>query len=219
MQGKIRVLLVDGQMLYREGMQGIMAQWPEFEVVGEASNGAEAVEFCRLHAPDLVLMDVQAPLGNDVGSIAVIRRINPVVKIVVLTVCADDDTIFRAISFGANGYLLKDTPSKQLRERLVCVMRGEAALSGAVTAKVLAEFNRRRPYAPSFDMPCGHRLSGQAAEILKLVARGCSNEEISSELYISTGTVKKHLGILMQDLHLKNRVQLAVFALRSGLAD
>ena len=220
MTGKSSVLLVDGQVLYREGMRSIMRQWPDFEVVGEASSGVEAIEFCRKSVPDLVLLDTQAPVVDDADAIAVIRRIDPRIKVVVLTVCAEEGMVFRAIANGASGYLLKDTPSRQLHDRLRAVMHGEAVLSGAVTAKVLAEFNRRKAYAASYGAGRrGRELSDLAKDILRLVARGYSNEEISEELYISTGTVKKHLGILMQDFQFKNRVQLAVYALKAGLAD
>lgn len=222
MEETTRVLLVDDQVLYREGLRELMRHWPEFSVVGEASDGREAVEFCRREKPDLVLMDVQMPVMDGVQATDAIMRENPGVAVVMLTVANDDKYLFGALSCGARGYLLKDMPARQLRNRLQGVARGEAALSGAVTSKVLKELNLHSSGRTLRDADrdgAVASLTEREIDILRLVAQGLSNEEIGTQLYLSAGTVKKQLSALMQKLYLDNRVQVAVFAIRSGLID
>ncbi|RDB62338.1 DNA-binding response regulator [Gordonibacter sp. 28C] len=218
-----RVLLVDDQVLYREGLCELMHRWPEFDVVGEASNGKEAVEFCRRIAPDLVLMDVQMPIMDGVEATGIICGAHPGIAIVMLTVTDDDEHLFRALYNGARGYILKDMPSRQLRNRLQGVIRGGGVLSDAVTARVLREFglSRAQRYSATQDGEQGTfaQLSDREVQILRLVAKGLSNEEIGAQLYLSAGTVKKQLSALMQKLYLSNRVQVAVYAIRAGLVD
>ena len=127
-ENPVRVLLVDDQVLYREGLRELIRRWPEFSVIGEASNGKEAVGFCRTHSLDLVLMDVQMPVMDGVEAAGVICKENPELSVVMLTVAADDEYLFGALYNGAQGYILKDMPSRQLRNRLQGVVRGEAAL-------------------------------------------------------------------------------------------
>lgn len=215
-----RVLIVDDQVLYRESLHELIKHWPEFEVVGEASNGREAVEFCRKHAPDLVLMDVQMPVMDGVEATGAICRNNSDITVVMLTVSDDDEHIFGALYNGAQGYLLKDMPARQLRNRLQGVARGEGTLSGAVTARVLKELTASHANLPAHTelrQAAVQQLSERDIETLRLVAQGLSNEEIGARLYLSAGTVKKQLSSLMQKLNLENRVQIAVFAVRSGI--
>lgn len=218
-----RVLLVDDQVLYREGLRELVRRWPEFEVVGEASNGKEAVERCRQNPPDLVLMDVQMPVMDGVEAAGVICAAHPEIAVVMLTVAIDDEYLFGALCNGAQGYILKDMPSRQLRNRLQGVIRGEGALSGAVTARVLQELGAHRPpQAPGggkADEGSAASLSDREVDILRLVAQGLSNEEVGAQLYLSAGTVKKQLSALMQKLYLSNRVQVAVYAIRAGFVD
>lgn len=218
-----RVLLVDDQVLYREGLRELIRRWPEFFVVGEASNGKEAVEFCRTHSLDLVLMDVQMPVMDGVEAAGVICRENSELPVVMLTVAVDDEHLFGALYNGAQGYILKDMPSRQLRNRLQGVLRGEAVLSGAVTARVLEELasgSAGSLYAAKpKEANVRDTLSERDVQILRLVAQGLSNEEIGAQLYLSAGTVKKHLSLLMQKLYLANRVQVAVFAIKAGLVE
>lgn len=216
-----RVLLVDDQVLYREGLRELIRRWPEFQVVGEASNGQEAVEFCRRNPLDLVLMDVQMPVMDGVEATGIICAAHPRIAVVMLTVAVDDEHLFGALYRGAQGYILKDMPSRQLRNRLQGVVRGEGVLSGAVTARVLQELAATRPRQRT-QVGSGDdvaRLSEREVQILRLVAQGLSNEEIGAQLYLSAGTVKKQLSALMQKLYLVNRVQVAVYAIRAGLVD
>ena len=215
-----KVVLVDDQTLYRESLRMLMEHWDEFSVVGDASNGKEAIELCRRTSPDLVLMDVQMPVMNGIDAAAAIHRALPQTAIVMLTVATDDDLVFDALRTGIKGYMLKDTPARQLRDRLHRVLQGETTLSDAVTAAVVDELNRLRK-ASSAARPESSpaRLTEREIEILRLVAQGLSNEEIGARLYLSAGTVKKQLSALMQRLYLENRVQAAVYAVHMGLVE
>lgn len=217
-----RVAIIDDQVLYREGLRGLIEHWPEFSVVCEASNGKEAINLCRRMVPDLVLMDVQMPVMDGIEAAKTIHHEFPQIVIVMLTVVISDDCVFDALRTGIRGYMLKDTPARQLRNRLQGVLQGDATLSDAVTARVLDEFNRLRSasHAKPQEVPLGaEHLSNREIEVLRLVAHGMSNEEIGTQLYLSVGTVKKQLAVLMQKLNLENRVQVAVYAVRSGLID
>lgn len=228
-EASIRTVLVDDQLLYREGLRGLFEHWPEFEVVGEASNGKEAVEECRRLAPDLILMDLQMPVMNGIEAAAAIHALLPDAAIVMLTVATSEELVFSALDTGVRGYLLKDTPARQLRSRLHGILQGEMALSGAVTASVVGELARLRErdeaavglVEDGVEGAVGPmaQLTQREIDILRCVAQGKSNEEISVELYLSLGTVKKQLGVIMQRLYVENRVQLAVYAVKHGLAD
>lgn len=213
------LVLADDHISYREGLKALISHWREFEVVGEASDGLEAVELCRELKPDLVLMDVQMPNMNGVEATGIIQIESPTTKIVMLTASIDDEVLFEAIRTGARGYILKDMPARQLKDRLKGVLHGEAALSGVATAKVLTELNKRQSNTLSDDVPNQYlkHLTANEIQILKLVAHGYSNEAIGAELYLSEGAVKKKLSRLLQKLHLENRVQAAVFAVRADL--
>lgn len=217
-----RAVIVDDQILYREGLRGLIDHWPEFNVVGEASNGKEALTLCSRLVPDLVLMDVQMPVMDGIEASRVLHQKYPQIALVMLTVATTEELIFSALRAGARGYVLKDTPARQLRYRLHAVLNGEATLSDAVAGKIIEEFNRMQssPSArSSVFKEQDTSLNDREVEILRLVARGLSNEEIGTKLYLSVGTVKKQLGYLMQKLNLDNRVQVAVYAVRLGLAE
>lgn len=227
MEGKrTRLVLVDDQLLYREGLRGLVEHWPEFEVVGEASNGKEAVSLCMRCKPDLVLMDLQMPVMNGIEAASAIHEALPAVVIVMLTVASADELVLDALKTGIRGYLLKDAPARQLRNRLHGILQGEVVLSGAVTEAVVDELARLREVeeavkeqgVESLPADPSSSLTQRERDILRLVALGKSNEEIGAELYLSLGTVKKQLGVIMQRLYLENRVQLAVYAVKHGLA-
>lgn len=223
-ENTFRVVLVDDQILCREGIRSLMNHWPEFEIVGEAANGKEAIKVCELQKPDLVLMDVQMPVMNGVEAAELILQKLPNTVIVMLTVEIDDDFVFEAVWAGAKGYILKDTPARRLRNYLRQVMEGGVALSSSVACSVAEEFTRlRRLTVAADDLPnkkdllySGH-LTEREIQLLRLVADGKSNEEIGEEMYLGAGTVKKLLSAIMRKLCLDNRVQLAVYAVRSGI--
>lgn len=217
-----RVVLVDDQILYREGLHMLFEHWPEFSVVGDASNGQEAIELCLRTVPDVVLMDVQMPVMNGIEAAAATHRKLPETAIVMLTVATDKNLVFDALKTGIKGYMVKDTPARQLRDRLHRVLDGETTLSDAVTATVVDEFNRLRETVPSEPSKVREkvgRLTDREIEILRLVAQGLSNDEIGARLYLSAGTVKKQLSAIMQRLYLENRVQAAVYAVHAGLIE
>lgn len=209
------LLIVDDQLLYREALCELISHWPEFRVIGQAGDGQKAVDFCAMSVPDLILMDVQMPVMDGIDATKAIKERYPKAKIVMLTVSVDDEHLFGAIENGAEGYILKDTPARQLRNRLHNVIDGEGTLSGLVTAKVLKQLSANpRNNADAVDLSS---LTPRETELLALVAKGRSNEEIGAELYLSPGTVKKKLSALMQKLDVENRVQLAVLATKAGL--
>jgi DNA-binding NarL/FixJ family response regulator len=214
---KIRVLLADDHALLRKGVASILASQPDFEVVGEAGDGLEAIELARELMPDVILMDISMP-GMD--GLEATRRIvaeMPYARIIVLTFSDGERNLFEAVKSGAQGYVLKNIHPETLCGTLRSVVRGEAPVSGVMAARLLEEFARqaRRPQAP-VEQP-GGELTAREKAVLELVAHGKSNKEIASALSIAENTVKNHLKNILEKLHLENRVQAATFALRQGL--
>jgi len=211
----VRVLLVDDHILFRRGLAALMAGREGVEVVGEAGDGYEALEKALSLRPDVVLMDIQMPLCDGVQATRLIRGRLPETRVLILTVSDEDDHLFEAIKAGAHGYLLKNVQPDALIEAVAGVTRGEAPLSGAVAAKLLKEFSVVR-YDPS-DLPNDSQLSRREQEILALVARGASNKEIATRLVITEGTVKNHLHNILSKLHVRNRAEIAAYAVRQGI--
>ena len=211
------VLVVDDHALFREGMGALIERWDEFTVAGLARDGEDAVRLAQQLRPDLVLMDVRMP---GIGGVEAARRITAEdagVRVVMLTMSNLGEDVFLALRSGAHGYLSKNEPPERLRDYLAGVIRGEAALSSAIAAKVLAEFGT----TPGGGLPsrAADHLSPRERDVLRLLVEGLSNDEIATELCLSEGTVKKHLGRVMTKLHMKNRVQVAVYSVRAGIVD
>lgn len=215
------ILLVDDHTLYREGLRSLIERWGDFCVIGDVTNGKEALDFCRVNPPDLILMDIQMSVMNGVEASQLIHCEFPEIAIIILTMAIEEEDLFEAIQHGVKGYILKDTPSRQLKNHIRAVMRGEAVLSGPAAIKVINEFKQERagdnlggvmPAAVSL-------LTESEKQIIALISQGQSNEEIAANLFISEATVKKKLSSILQKLSLDNRVQIAVFAVRAGLAD
>lgn len=214
----LRILLVDDHVLFRKGVAALLARREEMQVVGEASDGLEAISAAREILPDVILMDISMPNCNGLDATRRIKREMPHVKIVILTVSDDDHDLFEAIKSGAQGYLLKDLEPYQLFDLLESISRGEAPLSGAIAAKILKEFTR--PDKTSEKEPeLIDDLTAREISILQLVSEGKTNKEIASILFISENTVKIHLRNILEKLHLQNRIQAAVYAVRQGLVD
>jgi two-component system NarL family response regulator len=211
----LRILLADDHVLFRRGVAGVLAPYPNYEVVGEANNGLEAVALARETKPDLILMDISMPLLDGLEAIRQIKQENPAVQIVVLTVSDDDADLFEAIKCGAQGYLIKDLREHQLFDMIEGVARGEAFFSGAVAARILSEL-QQPPGKEDNALPPGEALTDRELEVLELIVQGKSNREIAMELSIASGTVKNHLTNILGKLHLQNRVQAAVYAVRQG---
>ena len=212
----IRVLLVDDHPLFRKGIASLLSSEPGFEVLGEASDGQEAIEKARDLMPDVILMDISMPGVNGLEATQRIKQEIPYVRIVILTVSDEDQNLFEAIKSGAQGYLLKKIEPQTLFQTLRGVLEGEAPLSRVMATKLLAEFARQRRAASEPRTPTA-TLTEREKEVLGLLATGKTNKEIAGALRIAENTVKNHLKNILEKLHLENRVQAATFALREGL--
>jgi DNA-binding NarL/FixJ family response regulator len=213
----IRVLIVDDDALMRAGLRGVLSNDPAIEVVGEAGDGRDAVHRARLHAPDVVLMDVRMP---DLDGIAATERVlteAPGARVVILTTFEQDDYIFGALRAGASGFLLKRTRPEELIAAIHTIAAGESLLSPSVTSRVIARMARQ----PAPDLSHDARLdelTPRELEVLALVARGHSNGEIAAELVIEESTVKSHVKRILSKLGVRDRVQAVIFAYERGLA-
>ena len=216
----IRILLADDQALFREGLHTLLSVQPDFEVVGEAGNGEEAVRLAATLRPDVVLMDLQMPVLDGVAATRQLRTTYPACRVIVLTTFDDDEYVFEGLRAGAMGYLLKDTPSAKLAEAIRAAARGESFLEPSVAAKVVAEFTRlsspSRPAAPPAQ-PLAEPLSDRELEVLRRVAQGESNKEIAAALYLAEGTVKNHLTNILGKLGVTDRTQAALKGKELGL--
>jgi DNA-binding NarL/FixJ family response regulator len=208
---RVRVLLADDHALLREGLRALLDGQPDFEVVGEASNGAEAIEQASRIMPDLVLMDVDMPVLDGLAATERIKATLPYITIVMLTVHDADDRLFAAIRAGAQGYLLKDIHGAELVGALRGLARGEAPISRRLATRLLREFAQHPPTVPPAT------LTPRETEILQMVAARKRNKEIADALFISEFTVKNHLRNILTKLHLSNRREAAAFAREQGL--
>ena len=208
----MRTLLVDDHALFRDGVASLLLAWGH-EVVGQASDGAEAIEMADETSPEVVLMDVRMPNVSGLEATAQIKQKHPEIAIVMLTVSEEEADLFRAIKAGAQGYLLKNLEAPQLRSMLEGVARGEPAITPATAARIIDEFLR----TPGVSQQTSQRLTDRELEVLKLVTVGLRNREIAVELGISENTVKFHLKNIVEKLHAQNRAELAARAVREGL--
>ncbi len=212
----IRVLLVDDQVLIRAGIRALLTAEDDIEVVAEGANGQEAVDLAARHRPDVVLLDVQMPV---LDGIEATRRISATpglddVHVVILTNYGLDEYVFNALRAGACGFLVKDTEPADMLAAVRVAARGDALLSPAVTRKLISEFVKRTPPAAVRGLD---RLTNREREVMALVARGLTNDEIASEMVISPMTAKTHVSRAMTKLGARDRAQLVVFAYESGL--
>ncbi|HLB63227.1 MAG TPA: response regulator transcription factor [Anaerolineales bacterium] len=214
---RIRLLLVDDQALFREGLRTLLSVRPEFEVVGEAGDGEEALRLASQLRPAVILMDLQMPRLDGVEATRRLRRECPESRVIALTTFDDDEYVFEALRAGAVGYLLKDTPSEKLIEAIRAAARGESSLQPSIAAKVLAEFARMAPAPPSPTSPLAEPLSGRELEVLRLLASGASNKEIAAALVIAEGTAKNHITSILAKLGVRDRTQAALRARELGL--
>jgi DNA-binding NarL/FixJ family response regulator len=214
----IRILLVDDQALFREGLHTLLSVHDDLEVVGEASNGQEAIESVAKLGPDVVLMDLRMPVLNGVAATRQITQSAATSRVIVLTTFDDDEYVFDGLRAGAVGYLLKDVPSAKLVEAIRAAARGESFLQPSVAAKVVAEFSRMAgtgTAVPQQDLV--EPLSERELEILAVLASGASNREIANQLYITEGTVKNHVTNILGKLGVRDRTQAALKAKEMGL--
>ncbi len=210
----IRILLVDDQSLFREGLRTLLSLQADFAMVGEAGNGDEAVRLAERLAPNVVLMDMHMPVLDGVAATRKLREIAPAIRVIALTTFDDDEYVFEALRAGAVGYLLKDTASDKLFEAIRAAARGESFLQPSIAAKVVAEFSRMAAPKPA---PLVEPLSDREIEIVKMLAAGASNKEIGTALFITEGTVKNHVTSIFGKLGVRDRTQAALKAKEMGL--
>jgi NarL family two-component system response regulator LiaR len=208
----IRVLIADDHTVVRGGLIALLEDVEGIEVVAEAADGQEATLKARAVKPDVILMDLAMPRKTGIEAIEEIKHENPNARIVVLTSYSDDDKVFAAIKAGALGYLLKETSTQDLLQAIRDVYHGESSLHPAIARKLIRELNRPTTLPPS-DEP----LTDREAEVLILVARGLSNQDIADKLVISERTVRTHVSNILSKLQLANRTQAALYALKEGL--
>ncbi|HEY5734217.1 MAG TPA: response regulator transcription factor [Gammaproteobacteria bacterium] len=209
----ITILLVDDHEVVRQGVRAFLETHPEFDVVGEANNGIEAVTMVEEYVPDVVLMDLIMPGMDGVEATRLIKTVSPRTQIVVLTSYHEDEHIFPALKAGAISYLLKDVKMDELAEAIKKAALGNAVLHPHVAARVIEEIQGKKEdeFKPHSD------LTNREMEILKLIAEGSSNSEISDRLVISMHTVKGHVSNILSKLHLADRTQAAVYAWQKGV--
>ncbi|MCP9487234.1 MAG: response regulator transcription factor [Gaiellaceae bacterium MAG52_C11] len=215
----IKVLIVDDQALVRAGFRMILESEPGIEIVGEASDGLEALERAREHTPDVVLMDIRMP---NLDGLEATRRLvgdgHAGLRVLMLTTFDLDEYVYEALRAGASGFLLKDTPPEQLVAAIQVIASGDALLSPTITKRVIEEFIRRPPSTIETALPAAlGELTARELEVLGFMARGLSNAEIAKDLFVSETTVKTHVARILMKLDLRDRVQAVVYAYESGL--
>lgn len=213
----IRVLLVDDQDLFREGLHTLLSVQPAVDVIGEASNGEEALALAVRLQPDVVLMDVQMPVLDGVAATRQLKRTLPDCQVIMLTTFDDDEYVFEGLRAGALGYLLKDTSSESLLNAIRAAARGESFLQPSIPAKVVSEFARLSVSAAASPSTDTEPLTARERDILRLMVEGMSNREIADELVITEGTVKNHVTNILSKLGVQSRTQAALKAKQSRL--
>lgn len=214
MSESIRILIADDHQLVRQGLQALLSVKEGIEVVGQAQDGEQAVKLARQLNPDIVLMDLLMPKKTGIEATQEIKAENPDAKILIITSFAEDENVYKAIKAGALGYLLKDSSPQELLQAIKDVCTGRMSLHPNIALKLMEELNR-----PSSEKTIDDPLTDREVEVLKLVAKGHANHEIAKRLFISERTVGAHVSNILSKLHLANRTQAALFALRKGLTD
>ncbi|HRW11228.1 MAG TPA: response regulator transcription factor [Caldilineaceae bacterium] len=210
----IRILIADDHAVVREGIQSLIAIKPDMQVVGEAKDGFEAASKARALQPDVILLDMLMPRMNGLDAICEIKTYLPDARILILTSFAEDDKVLPAIRAGALGYLLKDSSPQELIAAIRDVYHGQSALHPTIARMVIGELRQPTPAPSPVDA-----LTEREIETIQLVAEGLSNQEIADCLMVSNRTVGKHVSSILDKLALENRTQIALYALRSGLAE
>ncbi len=209
----IRILIVDDHSIFRQGLRSILENETDFQVVGEARDGAMAINLAWELKPDIILMDIHMPICNGLEATREILKHQGEIRVIILTISEEEADLFEAVRSGARGYLQKDVEPVELVSALRRAMKGEALLSGLLAAKILEEFkgDEKKPTGSQVEP-----LTAREKEVLKLVSSGMSNRDLAEALVISENTVKHHLSNILEKLHLKSRLQLAVYAFKDN---
>jgi len=213
------VFIVDDHQMVRAGLAGLLSAHEDLSVVGQASDGRQAVELVAETSPDVILMDVRMPRSTGLEACLSIKERVPSSKIVMLTISDEENDLFEAIRAGANGYLLKDVPGEEIAAGIRAVHHGQSLISPSMASKLLTEFaliSRRETEAPN---PHAPKLTAREVEVLRLVARGLGNRDIGVQLFISENTVKNHVRNILEKLQLHTRMEAAMYAVRQNLID
>ena len=213
MTDRISVLIVDDHAVVRQGLRTFLELQDDIEVLGEAPDGEQAVSSVRSLVPDVVLMDLVMPRMDGIEATRRLREVSPSTKVIVLTSFADDERVFGSVKAGAAGYLMKDVKPQELGEAIRTVHRGEALLHPAIASKLMHEFAQGERSA-SHDL-----LTERELEVLRLLAQGMSNKEVAGALTLAEKTVKTHVSNILQKLHLADRTQAALYAVRHRLVE
>jgi two-component system, NarL family, response regulator LiaR len=208
---KIRILVVEDQTVVRDGIVAILSCQPDMEIVGEAENGIRAMELTRKHRPEVVILDLVMPLQDGLTTIPKLKEIDADIRILVLTSFSESDRVYQAIKAGAMGYLLKDTTRMQLLQSIRDVACGQASIHPSIAMKVIHEFDQES------DSDGMEPLTQRESETLRLIARGLSNQEIATALVVNERTIAKYVSNILNKLHVSNRTQAALYAIREGL--
>lgn len=215
----IRVLIVDDHALFRRGLELVLSEEEDIDVVGEANDGVEGVERAGELVPDVVLMDVRMPRVGGIEAARTIRERLPTTKVIMLTVSDDERDLYEAVLAGANGYLLKEVSIEEVADAVRAVVRGHSLISPSMASKLLHEFNELARQVEERQRATSPRLTERELQVLKLVAKGLSNREIADELYIAENTVKNHIRNVLEKLNLHSRMEAVVYAMREKLLD
>jgi len=215
----IRVLVVDDHALFRRGLQMVLEQEPDIEVVGEASDGSEAVTQACETLPDIVLMDVRMPKRGGIDACAAIHEAVPSSKIIMLTISDEEADLYDAIKAGAMGYLLKEISIEEVASAIRAVYGGQSLISPSMASKLLAEFATMIKKTDDRQQVPTPRLTDREMEVLKLVAKGMNNRDIAKQLFISENTVKNHIRNILEKLQLHSRMEAVVYAVREKLLE
>jgi two-component system NarL family response regulator len=215
----IKVLIVDDHALFRRGLQMVLENEQDIDVVGEGGDGQEAIDLAEKEAPDVVLMDVRMPKHSGIEATRQIKDMMPLTKILMLTISDEEADLYEAIKAGASGYLLKEISIEEVADAVRSVHQGQSLISPSMASKLLTEFAAMVKRADERTQVPGPRLTERELEVLKLVAKGLNNRDIGSELFISENTVKNHVRNILEKLHLHSRMEAVVYAVREKLLD
>jgi len=217
----IRTMIVDDHALFRRGLEMVLDEEADIDLVGQASDGSEAVEKAGESLPDVVLMDIRMPRSSGIEACRAMKEVAPSAKIVMLTISDEEEDLFEAIRAGASGYLLKDLPLDEVAETVRAVHGGQSLINPSMAGKLLTEFATlaRRDEEERAQQVPAPRLTEREMQVLKLVARGMNNRDIAKELFISENTVKNHVRNILEKLQIHSRMEAVMVAVREKLIE